>query len=137
LATITEVAGSFFAACETGGGWEKCSLFCAPDATFSAQAEPLRDITTLEAYTEWMKGLFLVLTDGHYEIKSFATDIKRQNVSAYGVFTGTHLARGPMPPTGRTTETDYVYVMQFSGDKIVHMTKIWNSGLALKDLGWA
>jgi hypothetical protein len=26
--------------------------------------------------------------------------------------------------------------MQFEGDKIVHMTKIWNAGLALKDLGW-
>ena len=42
-----------------------------------------------------------------------------------------------MPPTGRRTSTDYVYVMQFEGDKIIHMTKIWNAGLALKDLGWS
>jgi hypothetical protein len=27
--------------------------------------------------------------------------------------------------------------MQFDGDKIAHMTKVWNAGLALKDLGWA
>jgi len=27
--------------------------------------------------------------------------------------------------------------MQLAGDKISHMTKIWNAGLALKDLGWA
>jgi hypothetical protein len=27
--------------------------------------------------------------------------------------------------------------MQFQGDKIVHMTKIWNAGYALKQLGWA
>jgi hypothetical protein len=27
--------------------------------------------------------------------------------------------------------------MQFEGDKIVHMTKIWNAGLAMKDLGWS
>jgi hypothetical protein len=33
--------------------------------------------------------------------------------------------------------TDYVYVMQFDGEKIGHMTKIWNSGLALNALGWA
>jgi len=26
--------------------------------------------------------------------------------------------------------------MQFEDDKIVHMTKIWNAGLALKELGW-
>jgi hypothetical protein len=31
----------------------------------------------------------------------------------------------------------YVYVMQFTGDKISHMTKIWHSGMALKELGWA
>jgi len=27
--------------------------------------------------------------------------------------------------------------MQFEGDKIVHMTKIWHAGLALKELGWS
>jgi len=26
--------------------------------------------------------------------------------------------------------------MQFEGAKIVHMTRIWNAGLALKELGW-
>jgi len=41
-----------------------------------------------------------------------------------------------VPPTGRRLATDYVYVMQFEGDRISHMTKIWNAGLALKDLGW-
>jgi hypothetical protein len=30
-----------------------------------------------------------------------------------------------------------VYVMQFDGDKIRHMTKIWNDGFSLKQLGWA
>ncbi len=78
-----------------------------------------------------------VLTDGTYELKSFAVDDERGNVSAYAVFKGTHLAGGPVPPTHKTVVTDYVYVMQFSGDKISHMTKIWNSGNALKQLGWA
>jgi hypothetical protein len=32
--------------------------------------------------------------------------------------------------------TDYVYVMQFDGDKISGMTKVWHSGLAVKALGW-
>ena len=44
---------------------------------------------------------------------------------------------GPVPPTGRHVSTDYVYVMEFDADKIVHLTKIWNAGLALKELGWA
>jgi ketosteroid isomerase-like protein len=137
MQAISDTAHAFFDACETGQGWAACSAFCTADATFVAQAEPLSDVTTLQAYTEWMKGLLTVLTDGSYEVKSFATDDGRQNVSVYAVFTGTHLAGGPIPPTGKKTVTDYVYVMQFRGDKIAHMTKIWNAGLALKELGWA
>jgi len=26
--------------------------------------------------------------------------------------------------------------MQFEGDKIKHMQKIWHAGLAMKELGW-
>jgi hypothetical protein len=44
---------------------------------------------------------------------------------------------GPCPPTGKSTTTDYVYVMDFAGDKIRHMTKIWNAGWAMKELGWS
>ena len=28
------------------------------------------------------------------------------------------------------------HVMDFYGDKIRHMTKIWNAGWAMKELGW-
>lgn len=135
--SITGSAKAFFAACEAGRGWKECATYCTPDATFTSQAEPLADVQTLQQYTDWMQGLLTVLTDGSYEVKSFATDSERNNVSAYAVFTGTHLAGGPCPPTGKTTRTDYVYVMQFEGGKIAHMTKIWHSGLALKELGWA
>lgn len=137
MATITETAQAFFDACETGKGWGVCSRWCTPDAGFAAQSEPLAGITTLSAYTDWMAGLLTVLTDGRYEVKAFATDEARQSVCAYGVFTGTHLAGGPMAPTGKTTVTDYVYVMRFEAGRIAHMTKIWHSGLALKELGWA
>lgn len=136
--SITTVAEAFFADCETGKGWEVCRKYCMPEASFSAQAEPLLDVKTLAEYTDWMKGMMAVLPDASYEVKSFATDTTRNNVAAYGVFYGTHTGEGgPVPPTGRRISTDYVYVMQFQGEKIVHMTKIWNAGLALKDLGWA
>jgi predicted ester cyclase len=136
--SITNVAEAFFIACESGKGWESCSEYCTPDATFSAQAEPLLDVRTLAAYTNWMKGILLILPDAHYELKSFATDSARNNVAAYAIFHGTHTGQGgPVPPTGRHTSTDYVYVMQFEDGKIAHMTKIWNAGLALKGLGWA
>jgi hypothetical protein len=29
-----------------------------------------------------------------------------------------------------------VYVMEFDGDKIRHMTKVWHAGIAMKELGW-
>ena len=136
--SITGVAKSFFEACEAGKGWDGCRAYCKPDATFSAQAEPLADVKTLQQYTDWMKGIMTVLPDAYYEVKSFATDSARNNVAAYGVFHGTHTGQGgPVPPTGRRISTDYVYVMQFEGGKIAHMTKIWNAGLALKELGWA
>jgi predicted ester cyclase len=136
--SIAAVAEAFFEACEEGEGWEVCRAYCTPTATFSAQAEPLLEVKTLAEYTDWMKGMILVLPDAHYEVKSFATDAARKNVAAYAVFYGTHTGPGgPVPPTGRRISADYVYVMRFEGDKISHLTKIWNAGLTLKELGWA
>ena len=138
MATIAEIAQAFFDACETGKGWDGCKAYCTANATFSAQAEPLADTKTLQAYTEWMKELLVFIPDGRYRVKSFATDATRNSVCAYGVFSGTHTGQGgPLPPTGKSTDTDYVYVMEFEGDKIRHMTKIWNAGWAMRDLGWA
>jgi predicted ester cyclase len=138
MTTITDTARAFFEACETGKGWDGCKAYCTPDATFSAQCEALDGITTLQAYADWMTGLLGILPDGSYQLKSFATDNQRNNVAAYGIFTGTHTGEGgPVEPTGKTVNADYVYVMQFTGDKITHMTKIWHSWNSLKELGWA
>ena len=137
MASIATVAKQFFDACETGKGWQVCREYCIPKATFAAQAEPLVNVHTLEEYTDWMKGLLTFIPDGRYVVKSFATDDDRDSVCAYGVFSGTHSGQGgPCPPTGKSTSTDYVYVMEFESDKIRHMTKIWNAGLAMKDFGW-
>jgi predicted ester cyclase len=138
MSTIKETAEQFFDACESGKGWEACQQYCHPSATFTAQADALADVATLEAYTEWMKGLMTILPDGNAEVRSFAVDATRHNVAAFGVFRGTHTGEGgPVPPTGKSAEADYVYVMDFDGDKIRHMTKIWNDGLTMRQLGWA
>jgi predicted ester cyclase len=85
-----------------------------------------------------MKGLLTLMPDGRYEIKSFATDDDTKSVCAFAVFSGTHTGEGgPVPPTGKSTAADYVYVMDFDGDKIKHMTKIWNAPWSMKELGWA
>ncbi len=104
MSSITETARAFFTACEEGKGWDACSAYCTPQATFSAQSEALADVKTVAQYTEWMKGILTVLTDGRYELKSFATDSDRNNVCAYATFIGTHLAGGPVDPTGENHE---------------------------------
>lgn len=137
MSSIRETAWEFFDACETGGGWEACSEYCHPGATFSAQATALEGIETLEAYTEWVKDLLTPLPDANYELRSFGVDEERGSVLAYAVFRGTHTGEGgPVPPTGKTVEADYVYVMDFDGERIRHVTKIWNDGISLAQLGW-
>ncbi|MEM1200209.1 MAG: nuclear transport factor 2 family protein [Pseudomonadota bacterium] len=136
--SMMETAKTFFDACETGKGWAECAQYCAPDATFACQSMVLADTDTLEAYTEWMKGLLVPLPNGHYELKGFAIDEEREVALAFAVFHGTHTADGgPMEPTGQSVAADYVYSMEFAGGKIAHMTKIWNDGESLKALGWA
>ncbi|MBT3346013.1 MAG: nuclear transport factor 2 family protein [Gemmatimonadetes bacterium] len=138
MSQILEQAKSFFDACETGKGWESCQQYCHPEATFSAQAGALAEIQTVEGYTEWMKGLFTPVPDGRYELKFFALDEERNCVGAFAVFHGTQTGPGgPVEPTGNTVAADYVYAMQFDGDRIQHMTKIWNDTVSLQQLGWA
>lgn len=138
MSSIRETAEKFFDACETGEGWEVCRQFCHTDATFSAQAETLADIGTLQGYTDWMKGLLGILPDAGYDVRSFAVDDDRDNVSVCATFRGTHSGEGgPVPPTGKTVESEYVYVMEFEDGRIRHVTKIWNAPFALKQLGWA
>lgn len=130
-------AKQFFEACETGKGWKACQEYCHDGATFSAQADALADITELENYVEWMKGFFTPVPDGKYELKFFGEDTARSTVAAVAVFQGTQSGPGgPSEPTGKTVAADYVYNIKFDGDKIKHMTKIWNDGHSLKQLGW-
>jgi len=77
MASIETTAQLFFEACEAGKGWEACKAFCTDQATFSAQAEPLVDVRTLQQYADWMKGLIQMMPDGRYEIRPFATDAQR------------------------------------------------------------
>ena len=99
MASITTIAEAFFAACDAGQGWEACSAYCTPSATFRAQAEPLLEVKTLAQYTDWMKGMMTVLPDGRYEVKSFATDAVRNNVAVYSGISHMISASHEVPPS--------------------------------------
>lgn len=136
--SMTDTARAFFEACETGKGWEECATYCSADASFACQSGALADTHTLQAYTEWMKGLLTPIPDGNYELKGFAIDEDRSIALAFAVFHGTQSGPGgPVDPTGATVASDYVYAMEFAGGKIAHVTKIWNDGHALAQLSWA
>ena len=137
MSVITAPARQFFEACETGQGWGACQAFCHPDATFSAQAMALSEVTTLEAYCDWMMGLLTPVPDGHYELKFFAADEADKSVAAIAIFHGTQTGPGgPVPPTEKTIAADYVYHIVFDGERIKHMAKIWNDSVSMQQLGW-
>ena len=138
MSKISSVALEFFDACETGTGWEGCLPYCHANATFSAQADVLSEITTLQAYADWMKQMMTPIPDGNYELKFFAADEERNCVAAVAVFHGTQTGPGgPGDPTGNTVSADYAYAMDFDGGKICHVTKIWNDFISLRQLGWS
>jgi steroid delta-isomerase-like uncharacterized protein len=138
MSAILGPARQFFEACETGQGWDACKAYCSSEATFSAQAGALAEVSTLEGYCEWMKGLLTPIPDGHYELKFFAADEADSSVAAVAIFHGTQSGPGgPVPPTGKEIAADYVYHMNFDGGRISHMTKIWNDAISMQQLGWA
>jgi predicted ester cyclase len=137
ISTIQTTAEQFLDACETGKGWQACQRYCHPNATFSAQADALTGVNTVEAYTEWMRGLFTPIPDGRYEVRSCAVDEARGNAAFVAVFYGSHTGEGgPVPPTGRSIAVEYAYLLEFAGDRIQRMTKVWNDVATMKQLGW-
>ena len=135
---IKQSAMEFFDACETGKGWDACKRWCRNDATFSAQTDLLAEVTTLEGYTDWMRDLYVPMPDARYEMLAFAVDEERNTAVGAAIFHATHTGEGgPVPPTGKAVAADYCYVMKFDGEKIAHMTKIWNDSHSVRQIGWA
>ena len=137
-ASMRETAAAFVHACDAGDGWAGCQQYCTEKAGFEAQSPALAAIDSLEGYVEWVAGLAGPMPGNTCEVRCFAVDEERSCVIAWSVFHATHTGEGgPVAATGQTTASDYVYVMHFDGDRIRHVTKIWNDAFALAELGWA
>ena len=134
-----EQAKGFFEACEAPAGWAGCREYVADGATFTAQSEPLADIDTVEGYCEWMKQFGTVTAPGaSYDLHSASFDENSRTAVFFATYHARHTGEGgPVPPTNRETQSDYVYVLEMDDDdKVGHMTKIWNAPWAMKELGW-
>lgn len=136
--SIKDTARAFFHACETGKGWEECRRYCTPDASFASQTDMFGGMTSLAEYTESMAHLATPMPDMRYEMIAFGVDEEREAICAAATFHATHTGEGgPVPPTGKAVASEYCYVIRFKGDKVGHMTKIWNDNYALRQAGWA
>jgi hypothetical protein len=134
-----ENATKFFHACESLEGWGGCEQYVATDASFVAQCEPLVDITTVQGYADWMASLGSTTCTGcSYVLHASSYDEANRTAMFFATFTGTHVGDGgPVPPTHKTTNTDYVYVLTMDADdKVLRMCKVWNAPWAMRELGW-
>jgi hypothetical protein len=134
-----ENATKFFHACESLKGWDVCQQYVADGATFSVQCEPLVDIDNVKDYSNWMAGFGSVTTPGcSYTLGSSAYDESVNKALFFGTFTGKHTGEdGPVPPIGKETSTQYVYILTMNAQGLVsEMVKVWNAPWALNELGW-
>ena len=136
---LFENAKKFFHNCESLKGWEECKDLVAENAGFDGQCEPLTEVKTVKAYVDWMTGLGTVTAPGcSYELHTAGFDETKNTAIFFATFTGTHTGEGgPVPPTNKTTDSDYVYALKMNkAGKVAGMTKIWNASWALRELGW-
>ena len=135
-----DVASRFFHACESLEGWAGCQQYVADRAAFTAQSEPLVDVTSVEGYCEWMAGLGAgPLAGCSYDLHSASWDEEHQTALFFATFNGKHVGEGgPVEATGKETHSHYVYVLEMNDEhKVARMTKVWNAPWALGELGWA
>lgn len=132
-------ARRFFDACEKPLGWEGCRPYVADGASFNAQSEPIADIRSVEGYCEWMKAFGTITAPGAtYDLHSASFDETSRTAVFFATYHATHTGEGgPVAPTNRSTDSDYVYILRMNdADKVESMTKVWNAPWAMKDLGW-
>ncbi len=71
------------------------------------------------------------------EVCAIAVDEERSQVILHYLMKGTHTDEGaPHPPTGKGFASNSVLVFEFEGDLIRHVTKVWNDGFTLQQIGW-
>ena len=134
-----DTAKKFFEACEAPLGWAGCKGYCVEGAEFVAQAGPLADVTTIEGYADWLHGFGTVTAKGAtYTLHSQSYDAESNTAVFFATYHATHVGDGgPVPPTGKSVDSHYVYVLEMNGDgKVERMTKVWNASWAMRGLGW-
>ena len=135
-----ENAKQFFETLEALKGWAGCKEYVAAGAPFVCQSDAMADVKTVEGYCEWAAAFGKVTAPGAtYDLHAASWDEGTRTATFFATYLAKHTGEGgPVPPTGKETHSDYVYALTMnSDDKVQSMTKIWNDGWALRELGWA
>ncbi|MDT0553417.1 hypothetical protein [Urechidicola vernalis] len=136
---VFENATQFFHNCESAKGWEFCKEYVDDNAIFTSQNQALSEVNDVKTYVDWIYNLSTITMPGcTYKVHASAFDENKNTAIFFGTFSGTHLGEGgPVPPTNKSTNTDYVYALKMNeAGKVEKMTKIWNAPYALRELGW-
>ena len=102
---------------------------------YGLSQDPTRAIRGPNEFRPFWKAFITAFPDLQIAVES--TVAEDDKVVARCAVRGTHTGEGgPIAPTGKRVEAEYVYIMEFEGEKIRHMTKVWNDGFSMQQLGW-
>ena len=130
----------FFLACERLEGWTACESLVADGALFNGRCASQAPVRTIKEYVDWWTGCGSGPLQGcRHSLNASAWDESSRTALFFATLHARHSGPGgPVPPTGRYTLADYVYALRVDGNGLIkHMTKIWNSDLSMRELGWA
>lgn len=120
--TRLDTARAFFEACDYGKGWKDCQSYCHKDASFETDSDTLAGVDSLDIYGDWMTEASAMFDDNvEVEVKAEAHDRDKDIVLIYAEIRG-NVIIGPEP---MFMKTDYVHAIHFNGEKISHITKVW------------
>jgi len=137
--TAFENAQKFFEACEAPRGWEGCRQYVAENASFEAQSEPIAELSTVQAYCDWMaKFANVTVPDATYDLHTASYDEQTRKAVFFATYHAKHTGEGgPVPPTQKETHSHYVYILTMNQEhKVEKMVKVWNAPWAMRELGW-
>jgi hypothetical protein len=134
-----ENATSVQVAMDKATGWDSCKDVVEEGATFSAQAGAVADCKTLKEYADWAEGFAKICPNSTFDVNIKMYDEDTRTAVFCCTYHATHTGEGgPVEATGKTTHSDYVYIIKMNEhDKITSFKKVWNDGFALAELGWA
>lgn len=132
-------AKKVFECIDTAKAFDTISEYVAEDASFEAQSAATDGIETVKGYTEWAVAFGNETIPGcTYDVHCCAWDDTTKTAMYHGTFHGTHTGPGgPVGPTNKTMHANYAYFAVMDDDnKVSKMTKVWNDGHSMKQLGW-